>query len=33
VLHGFGHDALYRQPDETWWQPVLTFLQKPALPK
>jgi len=32
VLHGFRHNALFRQPDEAWWQPVLTFMQKPAAP-
>jgi len=33
VLHGFGHDALFRAPSEEWWAPVLAFLRvgtKPA---
>ena len=30
VLHGFRHNALYRKPDEAWWQPVLSFLAKPG---
>ena len=29
VLHGFTHNALYRTPDETWWQPVLAFMKSP----
>lgn len=29
VLHGFQHNALYRTPDEAWWQPVLAFIKSP----
>lgn len=27
ILHGFRHDALYREPSEEWWRPTLRFLQ------
>jgi uncharacterized protein len=27
VLHGFPHDALFTNPSEDWWAPVLTFLR------
>ena len=27
ILHGFGHDALYREPSEEWWSPTLRFVQ------
>ncbi len=27
VLHGFKHNALYRQPDEAWWQSALAFMK------
>lgn len=27
ILHGFSHDALYREPSEEWWSPTLRFLQ------
>jgi uncharacterized protein len=27
LLHGFAHNALYRDPAEEWWGPVLRFLQ------
>jgi alpha-beta hydrolase superfamily lysophospholipase len=27
VLHGFPHNALYQNPTEEWWAPVLRFLQ------
>jgi len=27
LLHGFGHNALYRNPTEEWWTPALRFLQ------
>lgn len=28
---GFDHDALYRAPNEAWWQPVLDFMKaRPA---
>jgi alpha-beta hydrolase superfamily lysophospholipase len=33
VLHGLAHNALYRTPDETWWQPVLTFITQPPTTK
>lgn len=30
LLHGFPHDALFAQPSEAWWAPVLNFLRGPA---
>jgi len=27
VAHGFPHNALYQNPTEEWWAPVLQFLQ------
>lgn len=30
VLHGFKHNALYRNPGEQWWTPVLQFLRAPS---
>ena len=29
VLRGFRHNAIYREPNEAWWQSVLAFMQKP----
>jgi len=26
TLHGFGHNALYDNPDARWWAPVLSFM-------
>ena len=26
ILHGFPHNAIYRDPSESWWQPVLSFV-------
>lgn len=26
ILHGFSHNAIYRDPSESWWQPVLSFM-------
>lgn len=26
VLHGFSHNALYREASQDWWQPVLRFM-------
>ena len=26
IVHGFRHNAIYRQP-ETWWPPVIAFLR------
>jgi uncharacterized protein len=28
LLHGIEHNALYRNPTEEWWTPVLRFLQE-----
>lgn len=28
ILHGFTHNALYKQPPEAWWQPVLQFVKE-----
>jgi alpha-beta hydrolase superfamily lysophospholipase len=30
VLHGFPHDALFTNPSEEWWNPVLAFLRESA---
>ena len=30
VLREFSHNALYRQPSETWWQAVLKFTSQPG---
>ena len=27
TLHGFGHDALYEDPNLDWWKPVLAFVK------
>ena len=27
ALHGFKHNALYKNPDEQWWTPVVRFLR------
>ena len=27
VLHGFKHNALYKDPNERWWLPILQFLR------
>jgi|SRR5579863_110999 len=29
VAHGFPHNALYKQPSEEWWAPVVHFLKAP----
>ncbi len=29
LLHGFTHNALYQQPTEAWWSPVLSFVRAP----
>ncbi len=26
ILHGFSHNAIYRDPSEEWWKPVLSFV-------
>jgi uncharacterized protein len=26
ILHDFSHNAIYRDPSESWWQPVLSFV-------
>jgi len=33
VLHGFPHNALYTNPSEEWWKPVLSFIQGEMKPK
>jgi alpha-beta hydrolase superfamily lysophospholipase len=30
LLHGFSHNALYKEPSEDWWSPVLAFVHAPA---
>ena len=30
ILHGFGHNDLYKNPTDNWWQPALTFIQAPT---
>ena len=30
TLHGFGHNDLYKNPTDAWWQPALTFMQAPT---
>jgi len=27
TLHGFSHNALYRNPSEDWWNPVIGFIR------
>ena len=27
ILQGFGHNALYKDPSEIWWAPVLRFIK------
>jgi len=30
ILHGYNHNALYQQPSEEWWSPVLSFCRGPS---
>src|SRR5579863_5184871 len=30
LLHGFTHNALYQEPTEAWWSPVLAFVNAPS---
>ena len=30
ILHGYGHNALYKKADEGWWKPVVDFFAPEA---